>query len=153
MPPIIVNESQPQRVSLWYPHGVYSRVIALEHNIKVGAASDWQFTPPLGNEFWLRSIRVKIQPYGTTMKGIVLFLMKFGTSVPETRAQVNNLEDIIPVYLDNSLDAFVANQSQADYEFTLNRHFSGSGIRLGNVIDLPGGVACQCHVWFEISEG
>jgi len=118
------------RVSLWYPHGVYSRVEIVNVPTGPGAANEGMaLTPPVGNECWLRRVQVYVHQLGEVENiwGYVrlCFGSDGGASVGDVRDEWSRiirssgmgLKDEIYVY-DKGLV----------YDWPMNMHFSAAGL-------------------------
>ena len=156
MPPFIVNQSQPRRVSLWYPHGVYSRVHVL--NVTCGGANPaagYVIGPPVGNECWLRQVQVWCHQLGESQNvwGYVRICAGTdrGASLAQVRDQWQRVITGSGMGLKDELYVYEKNEARV---FDMNVHFNAGGLCFA--VYAYAGNPIHGHVFsvsFEFTEG
>lgn len=151
----LLNQSQPGRVSVLRPAGVYSRVVAVQVDPCVQWEYKWQFTPPVGNDVVLLRVQVFLQhehleTVGTVEDGFMVYTAQVA---PSSAAEVRRCEAVVPVFASFGISIWWNKAQVRDYEWTMRRYYKGAERRFGLYVENSEDSQLIAWASFEISEG
>ncbi|MBA7480459.1 hypothetical protein ES707_15916 [subsurface metagenome] len=151
----LANKSQPVRVGVLYPRGVYSRVASCAAFLKAPATTAYGHTFPVGIQTWLLGVKVWFAPHLWAGTDWVQFKVLTGTGTPGSYTEILSWDNVLPIlYSGNTVGWWVRYETFEPYEWNMNQHFSGKGRRFGIAVEAgPPATPLWCLASFEISEG
>lgn len=151
----LLTSGQPARRAVLNPGPVYSRVVNLELHVPAGlGASDWEVTPPLGQNIWLLGVRAWFfsSAVGVLIGGIVRITAGTGVNLTE-EIVATRWEPIIENY-GGAKTGLYWHSDKGSFAWQMRRLYTGQARRFGCVIE---NFDPEQHwvalVSFEISEG
>jgi len=150
----IVNEFQRIQTGVRYPKSGYSRVVTCVAAPKGLAAIDYGFTIVVGQAVRLLSVRLFFYPTVPDVANQVGFRVLTGTTMLTTPAGILQWENVLPItWRGTGLDQWYRYHGMDQYEWTMNRLYTGAGRRFGIWAQCNWDGTEEVHASFEVMEG
>ncbi len=150
----LISKDQPLVMGVYYPRGVYSRVVGLHVIVPAGLGNgDFGVTPVLAGELWLLRADIWTQRRNLTdLIGGFIWLRTNTVKDPVSADFCTRGESIIDMST-VSKEAIYFVGAERHWSFEMNRHYSGGPRRFGISVSNGYDVVWDVFATFQISEG
>lgn len=150
----MVNKVQLITAGVMNPKSGYSRVITCVAAPQGLAAIDYGYTIAVGQKVRLLTVRLFFYPTEVDITKQVGFKVLTGTAVPKKEAEIQQWESVLPItWRGTGLDQWYRYHGMDQYEWTMNRLYTGEGRRFGIWAQCNWLGVEEVHASFEIMEG
>ncbi len=153
MPSKLISRDQPLVMGVYYPRGVYSRVVTIGHSLPSAADERFVCTPPLGNKLWLLGIKLWFTGSAALDTDAWWFTLRRGFARRPTQLGIWQWEDMLPVFSPNGVGIWNGWGSPKAFEWSMNRLYEGAAQKFALIWNLTGPLMGHIQASFEISEG
>jgi len=149
----LISKAQPLVMGVYYPRGVYSRVVSIGHSLPSAADQRFVTTPPLANKLWLLGIRLWFTGSTALDTHAWWFTLRRGSSRHPTQLGIWQWEDMLPVQSTGGIWSWNGWGTPVAFEWSMNRLYEGQAQKFALIWNLTGALMGHIQASFEISEG
>ncbi|MBA7479874.1 hypothetical protein ES707_15315 [subsurface metagenome] len=149
----LISRAQPLVMGVYYPRGVYSRVVSCHAILPAVGGLRSTYTAPLAQEVWLLGVDVWTVIEGEGVDKSINFTVRTGFGKADTWEKMLGWEQVLPVFRRENVSMWWTFWNEGHFHWSMNQHYSGPARRFGLYVE--GITEAQAHIFasFEISEG